>query len=70
KSGLINMSELIKLTVKNPAASLGINAGEIKVGEKVNAILFDTTSTCRIQNAQSLYDGETLNGKVMSLDSL
>ncbi len=65
KSGIISMSELLKLTVKNPAASIGIAAGEIKVGEKVNAVLFNPRSIKSVKNAQSLYNGEELSGEII-----
>jgi len=65
KSGMISMSELIKLTVKNPSMSLGLEAGEIKIGQKANAVLFNTHASRRIQNQQSLYHGEDLNGEVV-----
>ncbi len=64
KSGMISMSELLKLTVRNPANSLGKERGHIKVGQKVEAILFDVNSEVQVQNKQSLYNAEVLNGKV------
>jgi len=67
KSGLISMSELIKLTVQNPAKSIAYEAGEIKVGAQANLLLFDTNETYQIENEQSLYDGDTLQGAVKSL---
>jgi len=65
KSGLLTMSSLIELTVKNPARSLGLKAGEIKVGDKVNAVLFNPHAKKIVKNAQSLYDGEELSGEVV-----
>jgi len=65
KSGLISMSSLIELTVKNPARAIGKEAGEIKVGDKVNAVLFNPHATNLVKNAQSLYDGEELNGEII-----
>ena len=67
KSGLISMSELIKLTVQNPAKSIAYEAGEIKVGAQANLLLFDTNETYQIENEQSLYDGDKLQGAVKSL---
>ena len=67
KSGFINMSELIKLTVQNPAISLGYEAGEIKVGEKANFILFDVNEKYIINNEQSLYNKDELSGVVTTL---
>lgn len=70
KSGMISMSKLIELTVKNPAMSFGLEAGEIKVGQKANAVLFNPNSSKVIDNKQSLYNNEELSGEVvMSFNS-
>lgn len=65
KSNMISMSDLIKLTVKNPAKSIGIEDGVIEVGQKVNALLFDSNRDVDVKNPQSLYNNEKLNGKVI-----
>ena len=58
KSGLISMSELVKLTVTNPAKTLNI---------KVNGVvLFNPHAKRVVDNKQSLYDGEELFGEVIS----
>jgi dihydroorotase len=67
KSGLISMSELLKLTVQNPAKVLGFEAGEIAVGKKIDLLIFDKELENIIQNKQLLYDNESLMGKVTSL---
>ena len=64
KSGLITMSELVRLTVKNPSNTLGYEAGEIKEGEKADFILFNVDESYRVKNAQSLYDTQELFGSV------
>ena len=64
KSGLISMSKLIELTVKNPAESINLESGEIKVGQKANALLFDINKETTINNSQSLYNGESLYGEI------
>ncbi len=64
KSGLISMSELIHLTVQNPAKSISLEAGVIEVGQNANLVLFDLHVSEKITNAQSLYNGEELLGKV------
>ncbi|PHQ88383.1 MAG: dihydroorotase [Sulfurimonas sp.] len=64
KSGLISMSELLKLTVKNPAKSILKQAGEIKVGMRANVVLFDTNTSAIIANIQSLYNKEEVFGEV------
>jgi len=65
KTGLISMSELIRLTVKNPSTSLGLTNGEIKVGEVANILRFDISQTSIVNNPQSLYNNEKLNGKII-----
>lgn len=65
KSALISMSDLVKLTVKNPAKSIGIDAGEIKVNQKANAVLFDIDASSIVKNSQSLYNEETLHGAIL-----
>ncbi len=67
KSGMISMSDLVKLTVQNPAKSIGLEAGTIEVGQKANVVLFDSEKSFRVQNSQSLFDGEELFGGVVSL---
>ena len=65
KSGIITMSELIKLTVKNPASSINKKAGIIEVGQKVDALLFNPHAKTTVQNSQSLYNKDVLNGEVL-----
>ena len=65
KSNLISMSDLVKLTVTNPAKAIGIDAGEIKVGQKAHAILFDSNASSIVNNSQSLYNKETLHGAIL-----
>jgi dihydroorotase len=62
---MISMSELVKLTVKNPAKSIGLEAGVIKVGQQANVVLFNPHAKASVNNKQSLYDNEELNGKVI-----
>ena len=66
KSGLISMAELIKLTVKNPAKSIKIEAGEIKVGVEANLILFDAEKTTTVKDSGSLYNTQELSGSIVS----
>ena len=65
KSGLISMNELVKLTAQNSSKNIKKDYGTLKVGEKVNAMLFALHVENKVQNAQSLYDNEILNGKVI-----
>ena len=64
KSGLIDMNELIKLTVTNPAKTLGFEAGKIEMGQKADLILFNPHAKRVIDNKQSLYNGEKLFGEI------
>lgn len=68
KTGMISMSELIKLTSKNPAKSIGIEAGEIKEGIEANILLFNPNSKQVIKNDQSLYNGDELFGEIISIE--
>ena len=68
KSGFINMSELISLAVANPAKSVGVLAGEIKVGAQADLVLFDPKDSYTLENRLSLYDGEKLYGKVSAME--
>ena len=68
KSKIISMSELIKLTVANPAKVLGLEAGVIKVGMKENFILFSKEDIAVVDNKQSLYNQETLFGRVVPVE--
>jgi len=65
KTKLISMSELIKLTVQNPAKHLNLSKGEIKIGMKADLLLFDINKSYTINNPQSLYNKETLNGQII-----
>ncbi|MFT7004536.1 MAG: dihydroorotase [Sulfurimonas sp.] len=67
KTGILSMSELLKLTVQNPAKCIGKEAGEIKVGSKVNAFVFNQQSTKTVNNQQSLYNTEVLSGEVVKV---
>ena len=64
KSNLLSMSELLKLTVRNPASSIGQTYGTIETDTQVNALLFDPSMATDVANILSLYNGESLDGKV------
>lgn len=63
-SGLISMSDLIRLTVANPSKSIGKQSGVIEVGQEVNAVLFYQNARTVVKNSQSLYNNEELEGRV------
>lgn len=67
KSGLIDLAELIRLAVQNPARSIGQEAGEISAGQKADLVLFDPKVSFTLKNSHSLYHGETLFGAVSPL---
>jgi len=67
KSGIISMQELVKLTCQNPARSVGMETGEIKVGQSVNAFLFNPEAKTIVKNKQSLYNSQELNGEVIRI---
>ena len=64
KSGLISMSRLVELSVKNPAQTLNLTKGTIKVGEAADVVLFNPNVQREISNSQSLYNQETIDGKI------
>ena len=64
QTGMISMSELIKLAVANPAKSIGKKMGTIEVGQEVSAVLFYQNARTIVNNSQSLYNSEELSGKV------
>ncbi len=66
KTGMISMSDLIKLTVQSPAKALGFEAGLIEVGKKADVLLFNAKIKRMVQNKQSLYNNEELSGEVKS----
>ncbi len=65
QDGKIAMSELVKVVSANPAAMIGKEAGAIAPGMDADLILFDPTAETVVDAADSLYKGETLNGKVV-----
>jgi len=67
KSGLISMSRLVKLACQNPALSIGLNAGLIEVGTKVELVLFDINETTTLKDSGSLYNNQELSGLVSSV---
>ena len=67
KSGMIELSQLIKLAVQNPAKSIAQEAGEIGVGQSADLVLFDPKASFELENSLSLYNNETLFGAVSPL---
>lgn len=67
KRGMITMQDIVRLCVQNPAKSIGKAMGEIKVGENINAVLFDPSEHYHVKNSLSLYNDEWLDGKVKAV---
>jgi len=67
RSGIISFSKLIELCVSNPAKTIGLKKGTIEVGQKANLLLFNPNTNFQVNNAQSLYNGETLYGEITIL---
>ncbi len=65
KSKMISMIDLVKLTTQNSASSIKKDQVKIEVGQRVNAMLFDKTIENVVDNEQSLYDGQSLDGQVV-----
>ncbi len=67
RTGMIEMHDLVRLCVHNPARSIGRESGSFVEGENINAVLFDPNENLHVKNRLSLYDGETLQGRVKAL---
>lgn len=65
QTGLISMYELIELTAINPSKSIKKEFDPIGVGQKVHAVLFNPHAKGKINNPQSLYYDENLNGEII-----
>jgi len=65
KSGLISMSELVKLTSYNSAKSIGKKAGFIEIGMPADLVIFDKDAKTFVNDAGSLYNKEELAGEVL-----
>ena len=65
KSGLITISELVKLTVQNSAKSIKKEAGVIEVGVNAEFVLLDTNAKQVINELGSLYDTQELSGVIL-----
>ncbi len=67
QSNIMTMSDIVRLCVQHPAKSIGKEMGELKVGDNINAVLFNPNENIHVKNRLSLYDGETLQGRVTAL---
>jgi len=64
EGGLIGMDDLVRLTCKNSAASIGRVAGEVTEGIACDLVAFDSEVQYRLDNPSSLYHDEMLSGRV------
>jgi len=67
KDGFISLSELVRLSVLNPAKAIGLDKGIIEVGKEFDCVLFDISKQIKVENKQSLFDGEYLDGAVIDI---
>ena len=65
RSGLIDMSTLVRLTSYAPASQVGIEVPKIAVGEKANFVLFNPNESLSVGHHHSLYKKEELSGRVV-----
>ncbi len=64
KTEILSMSDAVKLASFVPARQLKMRGGEIRVGERMNAILFNPSVQTHVTHHHSLYKNEVLEGKV------
>jgi dihydroorotase len=67
KSGLVTLPELSKMISFTPAQMIKKNAGLIEVGRSADLVLFDVNAKNIVENEQSLYKNEELDGKIISV---
>ena len=65
KSGIIDMSTLVRLTSHAPAQQVGLDVVKISVGEIADLILFNPNDSLSVSHHHSLYKNETLFGRVV-----
>lgn len=64
ETGMITLAQLSQMVSKTPAEMIKRNAGMIEEGRVADLILFDARKEYVVENEQSLYQGETLKGRV------
>jgi len=67
KSGFINLSALSKMVSLTPARMIKKNAGLIEQGSDADLVLFDVNAKSVVENEQSLYKNQELDGKIISV---
>jgi len=66
-SGLISLSQLSKMVSFLPAKMIKKETGLIEEGYLADFVLFDIHQSTQVQNSQSLYNNEKLQGKVLAM---
>jgi dihydroorotase len=61
---LISLERFIEMSSATPAKIMGLNKGRIEEGYDADIVLYDTNATTKITAKDSIYSGETLQGKV------
>lgn len=64
KSGIIDMSTLVRLTSQAPARQVGLDIEKIAVGGKANLIVFNPNDSLSVSHHHSLYKNDILSGRV------
>ena len=68
QSGILELEELIELTVNRPLALLGREEVRLEVGANIEKFLaLDLNGSYKLDDSNSLYNGETMNAKVVEL---
>ena len=68
QSGILSFEELIELTVTRPLSLLGKEAVQLKSGANIeNFVALDLNASYKVENSNSLYNGEKLNAQVVEL---
>ena len=68
KSGILGLEELIELIVNRPLRLLGREDIKLEVGANIEKFLaLDLNGSYKVENSNSLYNGETMNAKIVEL---
>ncbi len=66
-SGLVSLERLVELTVTNPSRFIPQAVTEVQAGHKAEFMVIDLGLEERIEDETSLYTGEKLQGKIVTL---
>jgi dihydroorotase len=65
ENNTLSLSDVIRLASQSPGRHIGIETGEIAVGDVCDCIIFDPRESFKVPHHHSLYKNETLKGKVV-----